>query len=172
MDLGAALTEPQRPSASTPTLKPNECNHLKGVWERRGAFAVMNCVNGDYQIIIEVDSPEAFNLFEGGSGAIQRFGKDLKCATPEDEERLQEWFARGQEHPSFKLDASISALASQEQDRVAFKGRLETIRDTAYRLDPSSPFAKDGLMLIQRLANISLHEIGDSAEKPAESNAK
>ena len=73
------------------------CLHLMGTWRRRGKFSILTCENGDYQMIIDVDSPEAFALFEGNSGCIQRFGKDLQCATPDDEERLQGFLDRGLE---------------------------------------------------------------------------
>ena len=78
--------------------EPTECRHLKGTWERRGTFSVMKCENEDYAIIVDVDSPEAYNLYEGGRGAIQLFGKPLK-PVPDDAERFQEMISMGLDWP-------------------------------------------------------------------------
>jgi hypothetical protein len=70
------------------------CQHLKGTFVRRGNFGIIECEHHDYQVIIDLDTPAAYLLFEGGQDAIQRFGIPLKCATAEDEERLEEWRTR------------------------------------------------------------------------------
>ena len=75
--------------------KPSDCNHLKGTWERKGKFAVINCECGEQQTIIDVDSQAAFELFEGGGGAIQRFGRPLHTVTEDDEEQFQDFISRG-----------------------------------------------------------------------------
>lgn len=80
-------------------MSADGCRHLRGTWERRGAFSVLRCERGDYAVVVEVDSPEAYALFEGGSGGVQLFGPALKPATPDDAERLEDMKLRGLEWP-------------------------------------------------------------------------